>query len=484
MSGGAARFTVSGAGYVSPLWGGYTGALHLGREGAAPGNGIPAGTFRRLALQVYSSIAQPAGVMWFTCAGGGVSSSCGGGQPFSLRAGWQTVVLDLGASRYSGWPVAWGGTVNGLRLAFSPGSGRSASVALDWVRLVQPGSGATLAWTNPVPGQTASLVWDSDSSRTNNSASQSGWGVLATTTAASATADLSVLPPGSYTFYAQAAGATSATHPPVLLQRPQPQVTAPDALGNVDAAAAAGNPWDMSSAADVSSIGNARLISYAGGQLSATNTSNDPFVWLRLPSGGISSSVYNQLTFTLRYDGAFNLANRPGGGTMARVVWRRADLGSAIMQTQDIVTYHDVATYTVDMSQPGLNETSAPNQYPFVGGTVTGLRIDPNEDPGARRWHLADVTLRSRWQANASFVVRWQDTSWRPATTVAVLADTDRSGCNGPVVASGIDEQPGQNAAVVNTSGLAAGRYWMCVQATHNGAISAGYAPGLLVVAH
>ena len=76
-----------------------------------------------MAFEAYSSRDVPAGLFWFNCPGGGVGSECGGGQSFTLKAGWNTYVINPGASVFSGWPLGWGGSINGLRLGVSPGAG-------------------------------------------------------------------------------------------------------------------------------------------------------------------------------------------------------------------------------------------------------------------------------------------------------------------------------------------------------------------------
>jgi hypothetical protein len=469
----------TGNGYVSPIWGGYGGPLFLGRDGGKPGNGLYTARYRTVAFQAYSSRNVSAGLMWFKCPGAKVAGSCGGGATFTLLAGWHTYVLNPGASRISGWPLAWGGWVTGLRLAVSPGAAGSY-FALDWFRVVQPASGAQVAWSNP-GGVASDLVWDTDSSDANNIPSQTGWGVVSKVTGASGTADLSMLPSGNYWIGVRSSARSSWQL--VSLASPLPRFITPNAVGDRDyARTVMRNPWDLTSPSDVAKVGNANRISYAGGQLAATNTSNDPYVSLRIGSGGINSSIFRNLTVTSAYSGPFNLRSSAGGGTMARVQWTRSDRARG--QTDDILTYSGSRTVSIDMGQPTsqLVEPGTRSAAFVSSARVTALRWDPNEDRGARRWYLQDVQLRSDFATKGTFPVAWQDAAYQPGGTATIVADTDRVGCNGVTVASGVTVQAGTNYTVWNTSGVAARRYWLCLTITRGSAVTSGYAGGALVV--
>ncbi len=471
----------SGNGYVSPLWPGYQGSLLLGRDGAAAGNALDGSVYGTVALQIWSGADASAGLMWFNCPGGGVAASCGGGLSFQVSAGWHTYVLRPGASVYSGWPLAWGLGMTGLRVAVSPAAG-PVQISVDWIRVVRPNSGAQVTWSSP--GGQADLIWDSDSDPSNNTPGAAGWGVLATGNGSGMTADASVLPPGRYWFSVRSAAGRGAVSGPVSLDAPHPVVVSPDEIGQQDyAASQLGDAWDMNSLGDTNGIGNATNVSFSNGALAATNTTNDPFVWLR--TGNIDATKYHRLTVTEAYDGPFDLTDTAGGGTMGRIIWRRADLGDTIMQTKDIVTYSGRRRITIDMSQPPslLNEETAPNPYPFVSASaVTALRWDPNEDRGPRRWYLDDVQLRSDWTAHRAFAVKWYEASPGAGGTAEVVAATDRTGCSGPVIQPAQPVTAGTNVAVWDTSGVAPGKYWVCVRATRGQAIAEQHSKGPIVV--
>ncbi len=96
----------------------------------------------------------------------------------------------------------------------------------------------------------------------------------------------------------------------------------PNVVGDRDyATTVLGDPWDLNGPADVSGVGGSTNLVYDGQQLAGTNVNNDPFVNLRVGSGGIDGRVYRNLTVTSAYDGPFDLRDIAGGGTMARVMW-------------------------------------------------------------------------------------------------------------------------------------------------------------------
>ena len=269
----------------------------------------------------------------------------------------------------------------------------------------------------------------------------------------------------------------------VSLASPLPRFITPNAVGDKDyARTIMRNPWDFLSASDVFKVGNANRVSYAGGQLAATNTSNDPYAALRLGPGGINSRAFRNLTVTSAYSGPFNLRNIAGGGTMARLQWGRSD--GARGQTDDILTYSGSHTVTIDMGLPTaqLVEPGTRSAAFLSAARVTALRWDPNEDRGARRWYLKDLQLRSDFATTGTFPVTWQDAAYQAGGTATIVADTNRSGCNGMTVASGVPVQPGTNSTVWNTSGVAAGRYWLCLTITRGSAVTSGYAGGVIVV--
>ena len=472
IANGTLSFSMSSAGYFSPLWGGYPGSLYLGRDGALPSNSIDASRYTKTSMRAYASTKTNVGLMWFNCAG--LNSACEGGMPFTLQAGWHTYDLVM-ANRYS-LPVPWSGRMTGLRFALSPAS--PTNFKIDYLRLYSPGTSTQVHF--PVGSK---LHWQ-DSATSGEMPCGSGY--LPCT---SGTADTSSLPAGTYRFWVE--GASTSPSPPLTLHAtPVPIVTDPDASGGADYGAAIGNPWDMATASDVNHVSNASNIIFSGGTFNATNsgpTQNDPHFGFHLGATGIDTTKYHRFTITMSYDGPFNLSGAPGGGTMGRLIWTRADKGSALMQTKDWVTYSGVRTYTYDLNAPtaALNEESAGNKYPFVSASrVTSLRWDPNEDPGRRRWHILDAKLQQDDRAGSSFAIHWNDAAATATSRVALYYDTDRAGYNGKLIASGIGESTSGNSHTWNTAALPNGTYWVYCVITDGPSSGRTYAGGLLRVAH
>jgi hypothetical protein len=477
---GWVRTTFIGQGYVSPIFGGYGDRMSLDRDGARTGNALDTSKYRTISFEAYSDRNVSAGFQWFNCAGDAPTvpgAACqGGASSVALLQGWHTYVV---TPRREAWDLEWGGKVAWLRLAVSPSS--QSDFALDWMRVTEPNSGAAANWSNPAGGQ-AEVVYDTDSDDNNNTNAAPNWGVLATVSGTAGSVDLSPLPAGNYRIGVRKNGAVGSWSN-VTLDAPLPQILTPNAVGDRDyATTVLGNPWDLNGPDDVSGIGNATNVRYVNGDLEAVNTSNDPFVALRVGGGGIDTRIYRNLTVTSDYDGSFNLEDRPGGGTMARFVWSKADGGGG--QTAPILTYAGTRTLSFDMGLPDnkVLEATTPGA-PFVSGsTMTALRWDPNEDPGARKFYLKDVQLRSDFATTGSFQISWQDAAYKSGGTATIVADTDRSGCDGRTVASGIAVRSGVNTTDWNTAGVPGGRYWLCLKISRGNAVTSGYAGGVLVV--
>lgn len=442
VAGGLLSFSMSRPGYLSPVWGGYPGALYLGREAGNPQVRLDAGRYTRFSLHAFASQPVSAGLMWFTCEG--LDPACMGGQPFELQAGWNTYDLEIRNSGY-GLPKAWSGAITGLRLALSPAT--RTDLRIDWMRAYAP---------DPALGVAAGAQWDVDDDAADNRADAPGWGPVPR-------GDLSALPAGEYTL---SEGGRQLG--PVTLRRPaRPVVLDPDAVGGAEHAAA--DPWDMNGPQDVAELGNATALGF-GDRLTARNagpTVNDPYTWLRLRGPAIDPNRFHRLTVRSGYEGRFDLTGNAGGGTMGRVVWRTADAPQRVQQTGDIVTYSGTRSVTVDLAGD-VHETdpAAGPVRPWGAAPVTGLRWDPNEDPGNRLWWLERVALRADDEAGSSFDIRWYDAGYAPGSTVTLHRQDDATGTGRRPIATGIVQRSGTNVHRWDTGGVPAGTYWIAVEVT------------------
>ena len=243
---------------------------------------------------------------------------------FSLVPGWNDIDLPIVRNRPHASAV--GRAHGGLRLALGVPSGR-ASMYLDSLRIYQPSAAASIRWA--APGTSAATLWWTDSAGVINPVSGQHAGpvknaAISANASAPVTANVAGYAPGT-TFWSVATDGTK-TLVGASAPAPLPVIDSPSAAGCGDYATRyLGHPWTFTSTRSLAARANIGALSFAGGVLSATNVGprrNDPSISLPLPRNGLNGRVYHRLTIVESYDGPFNLANRPGGGTMARVLWQ------------------------------------------------------------------------------------------------------------------------------------------------------------------
>ena len=464
MSAGGLSFTVgSGGGHLSPLWGGYAGEIPMGRDGTVTANGLNAATYTRMHLHVYASGFTATGFSWAPCVQPGGACT----MTFGVNAGWNDIDLPI---VHGG--RAWAGRISALRLAFTPVRGSSA-IRIDNLRVYQPLASSQFTWAAP-GSLSANLWWTDTSAPITATLSQHAGRVPNAGVSANSSnrrlANLSGYPASTYFWSVAANGAK------VLVGQtkasPLPVVDSPSLAGCNDyATAALGHPWTFTSGASVQRPANAGAFTWAGGVLSATNYGphrNDPNISLPLGRTGIDGRVYHRLSIIESYDGAFNLANAPGGGTMARILWQIPG-HITLSQTRPLVTYGGKRLLTVDMAMPASSLTDPAGtpamRYAFASAArVIRLRYDPNEDPGARRWHLFSVRLAADCQSAYSATVTWHDAQYAAGSTVRFEARTP----GGHTFALGTGtEHSGTNTKIVSVRSVPVGVYSVAIYITN-----------------
>lgn len=464
ISGGTAHFTLTGNGYISPLWTGYPGSLQMGRDGTLSQNTINANYYRDLSIRIYTSTNITAGLFWFNC--GGQVSSCMGGTGASFAAGWHTYTFPLANNPAYHLPVAWSGSIHGLRIAMNAPTGVHPSVQIDWIRLYQPGASGYVSGTaagSPLYYRTSGITCEQLRGADNT--------------------DLAALPPGTYQF-STSSSCTGLSAPVTITSRPTPVLTAPTPAGQTDyASTVLRNPWDLNSSADVARTYNICGTTYASpsGAFTGYNCGvnghvNDPQIYLHVGSGSsaIPSWQYHRATVVFTYAGGFNLANTCHGGTMGRVLWYDTAHPGVIMQSKPWVTYADRSVYTFDLAAPTsqLNESSAPYQYPFAaaGNYVTAFRWDPNEDQCSRWFHLYGVTLnRDASPTNGVYTISWHDPRATSADRVSLyVVNTSVSGSTWQRIAYGLLNSA-SGASYAWRVPTTAGHYKVLVRVYRNG---------------
>lgn len=473
MRGGALRYTVSGASYISPLWTGYLGSVRLGRDGAVPANQIVASSYTRMRIHAYASSATSAAIFWFTQDGfKGL-----GGRSFALSPGWHEYDLSLTNNFPNG--VAWSGRIVGLRM--STNAHVSTNISVDFMRLYTPQQVSILNWHST--GTSAVLYWSAIGQPSTTESQYGGqvFGSRAILGVGDSSVDVSGYPAGT-TFYALADGVTWV--PITTLQsRPNVIVDTPAAGGCGDFATAMfGHPWRFTATGGIG-LKNVKWVTWTGGILSATNSGpiqNDPEVIL--PVGrGIVGTKWRYLTLDTGYDGPFNLANVAGGGTMGRIIWR-ANGKTYLSQSNDIITYSGRRKMVIDMGMPAskLVEPEVAGAYAFAQSQrINYFRWDPNEDRGNRRWHVYSMRLGADCATSTSFNVTWHDNGFVPGAVSTVYA------VGGTAVRLGtVAEVAGTNTFTVSAARLPAGRYRIKVMTQNPAGISGAYSATPLVIVH
>lgn len=412
ISGGQLHFDMAGQGYFHPLWGGYPGALAVGREGIA--HPIDAGRYTTIAFRMNASAAVPAGVRWYTCQA--ISDACQGGFNFFTVPGWHTYVFPLQAINEAALTTPWAGNIVSLRIALSPGAQEHFDV--DWTRVMPSGVEAN-----------------------------DDFG-------------------------------------------PLPQIDEPDVSGGTDYAATArgGDMWDFNEATDHLRADNVSG-SVTGGHFVGQNgvpTMNDPSVTVRL-GPTFSGDQFHRVTVGYTYDGGFNLQDKVGGGMVARLIWRIAGTpltktGADLQNSDDIVTYPNAREFTVDLAANPAAEVTDPEQNgPRVGWSgqmIEMLRIDPNEDRGARTWKLDYVKVADDDAGAKSFDIVWHDNAWQSGTKADLYIDSDAHGFDGTPIATGLVVAQGRNVYTWTPPAGTTGRWHVYAVHGRNGRTGRAYSTG------
>ena len=270
---------------------------------------------------------------------------------------------------------------------------------------------------------------------------------------------------------------------------PVPVVLDPDRAGGADyATVATGNAWDFNGGNDVAAFANINNVSFANGAMHACNTNNDPgFI---LPVGApIDGSTFNRFAARIHYEGGFSLADEPGGGMNARILFRTA--GTDFYQiSQDIVVYPGWNDIDLELATNPpfamLEEgTGGPG---WAGQQIVEVRFDPHEDRGGRCFTVDDIKITAVDMATPRFSVKFRDDAngtGAPSggTTAEVWLDPGRGSFGGTRVANGVPVQGGVNTFEVSSGGLGHGFYWVWVRLRDgNGRESSAYSRAPLFV--
>jgi hypothetical protein len=278
----------------------------------------------------------------------------------------------------------------------------------------------------------------------------------------------------------------------VVVPRPRPVIDTPGLAGGADyATTVRRDPWDFSSMGDVgrrANVCNARIL--GGGVLAANNCGPEiQNPWFNLPNPGpLDGSTWHRLTVRLRYDGPFGLTGGPTGGAVARLIWYVAGTPGADQNVHDLVVYPGWQTITVDLkTNPPVavvDETQKAQRVGWAGQTITGLRLDPNEDESQRHWYVDFVRLSKDVEGRGGFSMTYRETTNLPGQTATVYLDRDRVGADGVRAASQAIGGGANKLQVPMPASLPNGTYWPYVVVEGPGGTVTKYASSPVRLTH
>jgi hypothetical protein len=323
--------------------------------------------------------------------------NCVGGKSFFVQPGTNTYDIPLGSS--DAGSLNWGGKIIAMRFDF--GAAAPTDIAIDWIRLTSSG-GPVNEWNGPVPA-----------------------------------------------------------------------IVQPDVSGGDDYATIArnGDAWDFNEPTDYLRTDNATA-SLANGQLNAVNAGpakNDPSVTLRVPKA-FHGDDFHRMTVKWSYEGPFALTDQPGGGMNARVVWRIAGTpptatGKDLQESRDIIMYPSESDFTVDLASNPPSAVTDPRpdkvRIGWSGQLIELVRFDPNEDPGARVWHVDSIKLAADDAGLDSYDIELADANPAAGTLADVYADTDNQGFDGVLVARNVDLSSGKATVKWEPPAGTKGTFWI-----------------------
>jgi len=410
VSGGRLNMTITGDSSFDPI---HTigGSIAQGRDGAAIA--VDTNRYKRLSFKMNQPNSGVGAFYWFTCRE--MLASCAGGITFGLRPGDNVYDLPLDGASTIGAGIPWNGTrVVAVRMlpAITQSRTQSLPISFDWMRIYQP------------------------------STAHGGY------------------PPGDFGSFS-------------VSPLPRPVVDSPNPSEGRDLASAQGRqPWEFTSAAAAAGLDvrNARVLGFDSRGMSAQNApplQNDPEV--RFPMTAFDASRFHHFSFDLDYDGQFSLADSPGGGKLARLIWQSR--GSATyQQSDDIVTYSspNQGEIYIDMNRGDvLDPSSGAPRLGWAGQTIESLRFDPNEDPGAAVWRLRSLHFREDPAAQGATTVRFHDDAWVPGTTAQVSVGSGLAGSAWQPIASDVAVTQGVNSVRFDLGSRAPGSYKVQVVLKH-----------------
>lgn len=390
----------------------------------------------------------------------------------AVQTGWK--IYDVNMTSLSpnatgfGSPFAWGSTVRALQFLPNAASS-SATIQLDWVRLVQdsdPSLKKQITWS----GGAADIYLDSD-----NNASNGTLGRIAVNVTSPYTFFVGALPAGTYyvAVHANVPGASEVPGTPATASSffyspgswtvndiPTVTFTTPSDEGSSDdfATTKLGTPWVGGSPAliDTTLVGFAgkqnvvndgpapvALTNEAGVSLGTqtvylgTGINGDPQIFPLFWDGKgkinrIDPSHYRILTLDV---GLPNLARSLPGGSIGRIIWRAAAdaglgaNGQAVTEQfmlNSAAGENTLAHITMDLNNVQLVQGDTPATWSSATARSMGMdafRWDPHEFANPTNFYVSRIKLAALERTqNDQFTFKWTTSK---TATVTIFYDTD-----------------------------------------------------------
>ena len=315
--------------------------------------------------------------------------------------------------------------------------------------------------------------------------------------------DLQGVEAGTYTYIAKEGSSTLTSGSLTINQAPIATFTRPSMSSGADYAETSGTTWNMATSTGIASI-ECMSNSYSGGALNlatahlacASGGFADPKMYLITPQAA-ATGTYRYLSFKMYSDGSWQ--NVPGG-MITRLVWKLLN-AECYLVSQDIpfdVGWH---TYTIDLYD-AFNGSIEQKSGACPGsvtswqntGHVDRFRVDPNENQLGRtlnqkiewirltamdsvsRGSIFPVSILLNKPLSAIQTMNFYYTTSRSAPTQHpasgnIVSDTPPvPSARGPfsiflpaISTPGFSTVPKDTTFNWNTSGVAAGQYYLCV---------------------
>jgi hypothetical protein len=450
--------------------------------GEADGVNRPVDTSRFTRLWMRVNVQQAGqGVMWWVRQPHTYAPT-GNTRFIEYQTGWHIYQVDLPA----GGPASGGnwtneGSVAGMRLD-APWNTNNNTVQYDWIRLTPPtGSNVNIAWTHTSTSNPNVNLYLS----TSPDANVGNEYLIATVPADSLSYSWRTtgMAPGTYWIHAEMEGSWRSSGPLNVNTAPLLKIDAPGPRSGEDFAyAVKGSGWtDASQFKRVTNVGN--LVTTPE-YVQANATNNDPQVyWLVTDDNTrIDTSRYRYVNFdyylqapTQRPTSPWNAGPRMLWSGTNPIVW---DHSHAIL-----AHYNQWMPLTWDM--PSLPLVANPAGWT---GQINTLRFDPHEQDDANNgspvlpafFRMKNASLTSMPVSGPATLIRWR--KLQGGGTVDLYRDSDNSGFNGTLIASGVSLDAGSYAW--DTSALSNGTYWVYAVARDGYNTSRWYSLTPLLVDH